>query len=173
MDNLFDIKDIAPPIESLPGAPIWPWIVMAILLAAVLLYIFRSKKPVTENIAPPSPPPSPLQTALHSLESLLTENLIENGATKIFFTRLNMILRIFLKDLSNLPVPAQTSSELILSGSLTAKMSEAARKRFAAFLQECDLFKFADIKAQPDIALRAHKACRNLITTIAEEQGAE
>jgi hypothetical protein len=173
MDNLFKIKDIAPPVETLPGTTLWPWIGAALIFSALLLYIFRRKTQTVKSAEPPAPPFSPLQTALKALEFMLSENLIENGETKLFFTRLNIILRIFLKEISKLPVTAQTSSELILSDGLTAEMSDTAKRSFAAFLQKCDLFKFADIEAMPDIARSAHKACRNLITTIADERGAK
>ncbi len=170
MDNLFAIKDIAPPIENLPSTAIWPWIAAAVVIAAFLSFkLLRKKEPLP--LPEPSVALSPLQVALRELDALLAEELIANGSTKQFFTRLNIILRYYLTKTFNLPITSQTTSELLRSDSCIAEMSEDCQKYFATFLKECDLFKFANIKSKPNIAHDALTACRNLIVTIAEGRG--
>ncbi len=207
MDNLFTIKDIVGPIETLPQAPLWPWIVGVVIIFVAYKFLRKTKPDII-----PEPLPaklSPLKVALRELEALLTEKLIEEGSTKLFFTKLNMILRTFLKatykrenceitthirtkeiptpetllmepgcphpgESSNLlktDISSQTTSELLHSNSIREKMSDDCRRQFSVFLNECDLFKFADIKARDEISSNAHKACRNLIVAIARERG--
>ena len=171
MDNLFSIKDISPPIETLPSTPIWLWIAMSIVITAFISYKLLRKKEVLPIPVTPLITLSPLQVALKELDALLSERLIENGSTKQLFTKLNMILRCFMTKTSNIPISAQTTSELLHTNSCITKLSDDCQKCFSVFLKECDLFKFADIKAKPDISRSAITACRNLIITIAEERG--
>ena len=171
MDNIFSIKDIAGPIETLPRPSLWPWIVVTLIIVGFIAYklLHKTKPGTTAEVLPAKL--SPLEMALQALETLLTEKLIEEGSTKLFFTKLNMILRLFMKKVYNPRISSQTTSELLISDDYNKKMSDDCHKQFSIFLHECDLFKFSDLKAQTDIALNAHKACRNLIVTIAREEG--
>ena len=171
MDNIFSIKDIAGPIETLPRPSLGPWIVVTLIIVGFIAYkqLHKTKQDTTPEALPAKL--SPLGVALQELENLLTEKLIEEGATKLFFTKLNMILRLFMKNIYNPKISSQTTSELLISEDYSAKMSDDCHKHFSIFLHECDLFKFSELQAQTDIALQAHKACRNLIVTIAHEEG--
>jgi hypothetical protein len=174
MDNPFAIKDIAPPIESLQtGRPtLWIWLALALIIAGFVIY--RKMHKIT---APPQPVPLPpptvtaLQEALRRIDKLIAEKLIESGATKEFFTKLNHILRTFLQDEYISAASALTTSELLHNKSFQTEISDNCRPKLDAFLKQCDLFKFADIKAQPQIAINACKVCRDLIVSIAAERG--
>jgi hypothetical protein len=219
MDDPFVIRDIAPPIETLPDTAIWPWLIIPLLLVAgVLLYrFFRKDEPEPAETPLPQLTVTPMQTALQALDALMTEKLIESGETKRFFTKLNMILRVFLSDRLDLKAPVQTTSEILRSGVCQdweqpvaavreAPAPEQARCRASAdppissaeerpaaggtpasasvvnlddcsfsdllapFLRECDLFKFANVMAQADIARRAHGTCRALVIAIGEKK---
>lgn len=168
MDDPFAIRDIAPPVESLSTAGIWPWLFFALLLTSIVIYkLTRKTRP--ESMAPkPVPQPTPLESALSALDSLLSEKLIEKGRTKLFFTKLNMLLRIFLASQLKAQALLQTTSELLASDVFTRALDDDCRSLFAAFLAECDLFKFADITAQSNIARTAHDTCRALIIRVAD-----
>ncbi|MDP6523065.1 MAG: hypothetical protein QGI24_03960 [Kiritimatiellia bacterium] len=229
MDDPFVIRDIAPPIETLPDTAIWPWLIIPLLLVAgVLLYrFFRKAEPEPAETPLPQLTVTPMQTALQALDALMIEKLIESGETKLFFTKLNMILRVFLSDRLDLKAPVQTTSEILRAGVYqhweqpvaavreaadppissakerpAAGGTELARYRvppslegrdsgtgastsvvnlddcsfsdlLAPFLRECDLFKFANVMAQADIARRAHGTCRALVIAIGEKKEEE
>lgn len=169
MDDLLAIRDIAPPVESLPGWPAWPWIILCLLIIAVFIF-YRMTRRKAINLEPAAEPPSPLQSAIKALESLLAEQLIENGKTKLFFTKLNMILRIFLTDELKIQALIQTTSELIDSDIHNLAIDDNCRQLFASFLRQCDLFKFADITAMPGIAREAHDTCLAVMTGISSNK---
>lgn len=165
MDDLLAIRDIAPPIESLPGWPAWPWVILSLLVLAVFIYYRKTRR----NVITPEPVPetqSPLQSAIKALDVLLAEQLIEHGRTKLFFTKLNMILRIFLSEEFKFQALIQTTSELISSDVHSLTIDDNCSKLFVSFLRQCDLFKFADITAQPVIAREAHRSCLALVNLI-------
>lgn len=172
MDNPFAIRDIAPPVESLPSSPVWPWLLVvlaALGVVAVLIRVLRKAEP--EAVPELTPPPlTALEIALRALDALLNEHLIEGGETKRFFARLNMILRVFLLDQFSLQAPVQTTSELIESCVEAALIEGEGRERLATFLRECDVFKFADVVARQNVARRAHRACGDLLTVLAVER---
>ena len=168
MDDPMAIRDIAPLIESLPGASAWFWILF-LMAASFIFYKYSWKAEQIATSAPP-PPPTALQIALLALDTLLAEQLIENGQTKLYFTKLNMILRVFLMNQFDVQAPLQTTAELINSDTCMVSINDDAMKLFTSFLRECDLFKFADIKAQSEIARKAHDRCKDLVSTIASKK---
>ena len=116
MDNPFVIRDIAPPIETLPDAAIWPWLAIPLLfLAGILLYRFSRKAEPEPPTIPPPPLVTPRDTALQALDALMSEKLIERGEMKLFFTKLNMILRVFLGGHLRMQALVQTTSEILRS----------------------------------------------------------
>jgi hypothetical protein len=172
--NILTIHDIAPPVESLPATPVWPWFILAaaVLLAVLLVRHLRYRQPPTPAAAPEPPTLSPMQIALNELDRLMNKKLIENDRSSIFFTELNMILRRFLKNTfpeNGLPPTASSSSEIL---PIITKLNKPQLNTiFKSFLQDCDVFKFADITAQPDIARKAADTCRKLIIEIAAATG--
>ena len=66
MDNIFSIKDIAGPIETLPRTLIWPWIVGTLIIFAFIAYKFlhKTKPDATPEALPEKQ--SPLEVALQS-----------------------------------------------------------------------------------------------------------
>lgn len=214
MDDLLAIRDIAPPVETLPGTTIWPWIIIPLLLVAGLM-LYRFFRKVEPEPAPtPQLPPtvSPMQEALQALDELIAEELVETGKTKLFFTKLNMIFRTFLAGQLDMRARVRTTSEILeaandygaavfyedrdLSTSLEMTCdvervnaesvmpslsrhpvdgadTDAIDQRnpshtalLSNLLQECDLFKFANVMAQADIARSAHGKCRDLVIAI-------
>jgi hypothetical protein len=169
--DILKIRDIAPPIESLPSHTNWAWLVGAILMTcAILLLFYRLRQHKAAPATTPQkkqPPPSPKDIALQELENLQQCGLIEAGCTKRFFTALNMILRRYL----NATLPNQTirptsgtTTELqdIIANIDNSQLVSLCNR----FLQECDVYKFANIKAMPEIAKRALASCRELIIEI-------
>jgi len=218
MDDPLAIRDIAPPVDTLPATTIWPWVVLVVLLlvAGGMLYrFFRKVEPVPAPTPQLPPTVSPMQEALLALDRLMAERLIEKGETKQFFTKLNLIFRSFLAGQLEMPAHVQTTSEILgkandcgatifyedkdlstslemtcdverteaesVMPSLPRHLAEDADSDaidlkspsrtalLSSLLQDCDIYKFAAVTAQVDIALNAHNTCRELVMAIGEE----
>ena len=169
MDNIFSIRDIAPPVESLPESHVllfWLLTALATALAiTIIVYIRKKRAPLPAQ--PVVIEKTPLQIALAAIDSLLSEKLVENGQSKIFFTRLNLILRDFLSSSNLINAASLTTSELLQSDTNITKINNKARTLFESFLHLSDVFKFADITAQISVAAAAADECRKLIRSIA------
>ena len=169
MDNIFSIRDIAPPVESLPenhSLLFWLLTAAATALTIIIIVYIRRKRTILPT-QPAVTEKTPLQIALAAIDSLLSEKLVENRQSKIFFTRLNLILRDFLSRSNLINAASLTTSELLQSDTNISKINNEELTLFESFLHLSDVFKFADITAQTSVAAAAADECRKLIRSIA------
>jgi len=92
-----DIKEIIPVKE--PSHAYWYWILGAVTLLFIIAAYFylRKKKPVAKPAEEKVSKFSPFDEAMNSLDELSKENPQNNVQVKQFFTRLNDVLRVYLK----------------------------------------------------------------------------
>ena len=110
-----DIKDIL--IVENPSTNYINWIIAAITLIALggLFYFLRKKK--SKAVEPAIKTTSkllPIDEAMKSLEELKARQLPESGLTKLYYTSLNDILRLFIMRKLSLVTMQKTNEELIL-----------------------------------------------------------
>ena len=145
-----DIKDIKDP-QDVPmdwTKYIW-WIVvglvLAILIAAIIIYFVRKKKGKT--FLPRSVPKIPAhEIALAELEKIRQQQLWQNDRIKEHHSAVTDVLRQYIEDRFELPALEQTTDE-IMESLRTVNLSEEMRKRVKDILTMADLVKFA--KAKP------------------------
>jgi len=109
-----DIKDIIEVDEA--GVQYITWIVLALGIIALLasIYFLRKKKIIVEN--KPGEAPSKmnaLEEALQSLENLKKSQAESSPELKLYYTRLNDILKRYLQRKTGASQVAKTNAELI------------------------------------------------------------
>jgi hypothetical protein len=161
-----DIKEIIPVEE--PPHTYWYWILGAItLLFAVGAYFYLRKKkpikPVEEKVSKLSP----YEEAMKLLDELSKENPNDSVEVKQFFTRLNDVLRVYLKRRFNYSTLEKTNEELILQ-LRTSKLPGEQFSSLAQALRMNDFIKFAKYVPNENEKMEVFQVIRNSIKSLEE-----
>jgi len=140
-DPLAGLRGNSPPVD-VPWPP-WVWwmigigavVVLALLAWLVVLLIKRKPAP---------PPPTPRTLALRALEALRGE--VRECDPYPFSIRVSDVLRTFVNGEFGIRATMQTSPEFLASIADSPKFSGGDRLLLAAFLERCDMLKFARIE---------------------------
>lgn len=151
-DKIDNFSDIAQPFDVNPNPEeleeeannfIWWLIACAVLLLALIIYLFiRYKK--TGKILPLSKPLPIYQQALNKLQKLSQQNLPEKGKIKEYYTRLSDILRNYLYRQFKIRTYERTSSEILkdIEGNQDiSKYTDIVK----SILETSDFVKFAKV----------------------------
>jgi hypothetical protein len=115
-----------------------------------VIWLVRKKKLLRQGIvAAPAPRLTPYEEAIRQLEELHKQGAGEDGQVKIFYTRLNDILRLFILRKLGIASLAETNEELI--GQIRRlPLTSQQFDELAETLRMADFVKFA--KYQPGSA---------------------
>ena len=138
-----EIRDIAPPVDIFPY-PTWMVVISAIIALAVIAGIVALLVKKMRD-QPKPPPPTPREIATRELEALRPQ--VERLSPYDFSIAVSDVLRSFIGGQFRLHAREQTSTEFLASISRSVKFSENEKSLLAAFLERCDLIKFARIDA--------------------------
>jgi hypothetical protein len=149
-DPLTGLRENAPPVE-VPW-PDWVWWAIgggALLLitALILVGVWLARRQLATQ------PPSPRHIALRELHQLRTSGAGMDAYA--FGVAVSDILRTYISQYYSLHATQQTSPEFLASIATSARFSDAERRLLAAFLEQCDLRKYARVQAEDNEALLA------------------
>lgn len=146
-EDYHDIQDIIDVKNPYAGYIVWGVLALTAISAALVFYFIRRKKTNGKKIKQETPKLSPYEEALKAMEELKKQNLPANGQVKLYYTRLNDILRQFVMRKWQIASMAETNEELILElRRLTISQDEFSQ--LAQALRMSDFVKFA--KYMPD-----------------------
>jgi hypothetical protein len=158
-NGLADIRPLKSPVEIPSG---WAWLwwtlgsVAVVAVVAWLVWYFRRRA----QVVPPPPPPEPAHIrARRRLEAAL--GLLSDP--KQFCVEVSDTLRWYLEQRFELRAPERTTEEFLNDLSSTLLLEPAQKARLAAFLQECDLVKFARFEPTEESLRRLHAAALRLV----------
>lgn len=143
-----DIRPIKPPVfVPNPWTP-WLWaggviMTLGLVTLAVLLVLATRKR---RSVAPPVPPHV---RARHKLEAALA--LINDP--RAFAIAVSDAVRVYLEERFQLRAPERTTEEFLRDLQKTSALTNAQKQSLAAFLEQCDLVKFARFEP-PETMLR-------------------
>jgi hypothetical protein len=167
--DIKDIIDVPNPFAKWIG-----WIVAGVTLLslALVVWLMRKKKLLGKFSPAEAPGLSPYEEAVAQLRELEKQHLPENGSVKVYYTRLNDILRLFIYRKLGIASLAETNEELI--GQLRPlPITPGQFDELAEALRMSDFVKFA--KYQPGVVDNEHnfKVIRNsveLLNKVGEEE---
>lgn len=144
-DPLADLRGIAPPVD----VPLPPWVwwaigigsVVALALLVWLVVWLVKRKPKT-------PPPTPRQIALRALDELRAH--VRDTDPYAFSIRVSDVLRTYVSGHFGIQATTQTSPEFLAGIADSPRFSGEDRRLLAAFLERCDMLKFARVEAHGD-----------------------
>jgi hypothetical protein len=162
-----ELKEIAEPVEM--PAPWWPWIVGGIGLAALVVALlwWRRRKQLERDAIPP---PAPHDVAYAELDKLMALGLLEKGEAKLFYLRLSNVLRHYIEDRFGLRAPEQTTEEFLAELQRGQPFAPKHNESLQAFLEHCDLVKFAELQPTPEEAETSVDLCRKFIGETKQEE---
>jgi hypothetical protein len=147
-EDIRDVKSVVP-YKLRMGKVLWTLLVLALLLAAYLLYrALRRKK----NVFQPAPPPlSAEEEALLHLGELFESDLLKRGFIKMYYLRLSEILRIYFEKRYKILAVELTTFE-ILRALRPQHLETGLYQKIQYVLEASDLAKFAKwIPTAPEI----------------------
>ncbi len=166
-----DIKGIID-LEN-PGAKYIPWIVGAVTLIALVLFVWLFRQPPTVNRQPVTREAdqtgnTALDDALHSMNELKKMIQQDPSSVKKYYSGMNDALRIFLNRKLGLVTMEKTSEELILALS-NLKLEREAFTKLSAALRMGDFVKFAKYVPGPNENDTNWEVIRAALVSINEE----
>jgi hypothetical protein len=151
--------DVLKPLIQIPNGWLWFfWIagILALLAAAWFGWRYWRKKAAAIPVIPPVPPHIRARRRLEQALTLLSE-------PKPFSIAVSDALRAYLEERFNFHAPERTTEEFLCELQNTDLLTIEQKQSLAAFLEGCDLIKFA--KDEPaEIALRGlHDSALRLV----------
>ena len=152
-----DIRAIRPPIE-IPNP--WAWaiglglaLLLAGIIAAAILWWKRRQARVVPVIVPPH---------VRARERL-NEALALLADPRAFCIAVSDAVRLYLEERFHLRAPERTTEEFLRELQRTPHLNAEQKQSLAAFLEQCDLVKFARFEP-PEAALRElHESALRLV----------
>ena len=168
--DLSTVKDIAPPVPLLRrGLPPWVWIVASGLGGVGLLagcwWWYRRRQRAAD--VPLVQRPAHL-LALAALEHLQRQDLIGQERVEEFYVRVSMILRRYIELRFGLRAPEQTTEEFLVSALATGGLIATHQDLLEAFLQHCDLVKFARYRPPPSAMEETFESAKTFVEHTAD-----
>ncbi len=153
-----DIRDIKPPIEITDP---WAWLgwtlgALALVIAAVLLWRWWQKRRRQIALVPPVP-------AHVRARQQLDEALALIGQPKPFVVAVSGTARTYLEERFDFRAPDRTTEEFLRELSGTALLDREQKNSLGAFLQSCDLVKFARYEPRETELRELHGAAVKLV----------
>lgn len=145
LDEGGDIRVIKGPLDiPLNVLTLLPWLVAMLLLAGIVLWLWRRARGRTpDSILAPAEPPRPAhEIAYEALRTLEAERLPDKGEIKTFHIRASDIVRAYVEGRFGVDALEMTTRE-VLDGLRSHDVDEAVLGDFRQLLERCDLVKFA------------------------------
>lgn len=130
------------PVRGMIPVPLWQqpwvWITLAVTLvvaAIALIFFLKSRKPKVIK------QPTAYELALKDLED--ARKLMDAGEDKAFSIAISNTVRYYIERAYKVAAPEQTTEEFLTEASKHPRLSGEPLHQLSAFLQLCDMAKFA------------------------------
>ena len=153
-----DIRPIKPPV-AVPNP--WTWvfwtagILLALALIATVLLVWLAKRR-QRLILPPVPPHVRARQKLEAALLLI-------GDPRAFCIAVSDALRVYLEERFQLRAPERTTEEFLHDLQKTQVLNEAQKQSLGAFLEQCDLVKFARFEPTEAALRELHESALRLV----------
>jgi len=153
-----DIRDIKPPIEISDGLA-WIWwtlIVVALFVAALLLWRWRKNRKTNIVLPPPVPAHIRAKQKLEQALALITQ-------PKPFVIAVSDTARAYLEERFNFRAPERTTEEFLRELAGTKLLLPEQKESLGGFLASCDLVKFAKYEPGENELRELHASAVRLV----------
>ena len=127
---------------------------IGVLAGAIATYLVRRWTQRPRPVPPPPPPRPPWEVALEKLDEVRHAGLLEQGRFAEYFDRVSDALRGYLGARYDFDGLESTTDEIVRKLSRSA-LHGLSMPELVAFLQDCDLVKFANMTPSVDECTKA------------------
>jgi hypothetical protein len=156
--NTNDIRGIKPPVE-IPNEWLWLWITLAVLgliVVAVTAWLLLRRKHAL-------PPPLPVVPPHVRAKQRLAEALAFLSDPNRFCTVVADTTRLYLEERFHLRAPERTTEEFLVELRTSPHLTLDQKQSLGAFLESCDLVKFARFEPTETVLRQLHDAALRLV----------
>jgi len=172
-DPRAELRDIAGPVSlDQPGSAWWLWLAGAggvVVVGIVAWRVFGRRRPS----GAPVKRLAPHEIAFEALRALREQDYIGRDMLNAFYIELSAILRRYIERRFGLHAPEQTTEEFLDGISRDGFFDLRRRMLLAAFLEHCDLVKFAKYGPTPDEIQQAFTSATTFIDETKQEAAAD
>jgi heme exporter protein D len=144
-----DIRDIKPPVP-VPNPWFWVWLAVTVTLLALAAHIAWRQWRKRQLLRPAVPPIPAHIRAKQKLQGAL--GLLHDP--RLFCTLVADTIRVYLEERFRFHAPDRTTEEFMIELQASTHMTPDQKESLAAFLQSCDMVKFARYEPA-EVELRA------------------
>lgn len=145
------------------------WLLASAGLLGAGLLLWGGARALRRRRARPAPPVPPVVWALRELARLEQTDWFEPQRVREFYYRLSEIVRVYIERQFGLRAPEMTSEEFM---GMLVRQGDALpcdRDRLRAFLEACDVVKYAAFRPRREDAEEALRAARAFVDSTAAE----
>jgi hypothetical protein len=153
-----DIRPIKPPV-AVPNPWVWVFWGVGIFLALAILGTVLAIWQRAKSRRPMAPPVPPHVRARQKLEAALL--LI--GDPRAFCIAVSDAVRVYLEERFDLRAPERTTEEFLRDLQKTSALTPQQKASLAAFLEQCDLVKFARFEPPEALLRELHESALRLV----------
>jgi hypothetical protein len=156
--NTNDIRGIKPPVE-IPNEWLWLWITLAavfVIVMAVMAWILLRKRQALAPLPPPVPPHVRAKQRLAEAHAFLSD-------PNRFCTVVADATRVYLEERFSLRAPERTTEEFLVELQTSPHLTLDQKQSLGAFLESCDLVKFARFEPTETTLRQLHDAALRLV----------
>jgi hypothetical protein len=153
-----DIRDIKPPLEIPNGwAWLW-WLLGALVVLTLLLFVWRNflKRMTQVSVVPPVPAHIRARQKLAEALTLITQ-------PKPFVIAVSDTARTYLEERFEFRAPERTTEEFLRELGETDLLTGEQKESLGGFLESCDLVKFAKYEPREAELLELHGSAVRLV----------
>jgi len=138
-----ELRDIKPPVDPRPNFFWLMVLLVAIILAAIIYFVWRFFVKLKKVAASPQVIRPSHEVAYERLDQLRQRNLPAHGQIKEYFSELSDIIRRYIEGRFHIDAPEMTTEEFLWSLRQSVELSNNHKSLLQDFLNCCDLVKFA------------------------------
>ncbi|MBN2735834.1 MAG: hypothetical protein JXR70_02560 [Spirochaetales bacterium] len=161
--RMVDIKDVVNPPP--PDMTWLYWVLGGLLLGAGMAVAIVLWLRYQREKNKPVPTIAAHELAYEELRRLVAENLIEKGELKLFYYRINDILRHYIENRFQVHAPEQTTEEFMASIQDSTILNAELKALLKDFMVHCDQVKFAEHVPSNIEVQNTFNSTRNFIQT--------
>jgi hypothetical protein len=152
-----DIRGIKPPVE-IPNEWAWLWwtLAAALLITVALASWLLLRKKMAQ------PPPLAIPAHVRAKQKL-AEALAFIGDPNPFCTAVSNTIRLYLEERFDLRAPERTTEEFLIELRSSRHLTPDQKQSLGAFLESCDLVKFARFEPTEASLRELHDAALRLV----------